>query len=80
MVKVVDIKGRKKKNKGLASKKLDFSGEDAGFVFKPRKPLTRLQLAKGAMANKKIEVTEKGKQPMTEDIIDLSPAKEEIIK
>ena len=57
MVKVVDVKGSKKKKKGFTAKKHDFSGEDAGFVFKPRKPLTRLQLAKGVKAGKNTEVT-----------------------
>ena len=79
MVKVVDDKGSKKKNKGFTAKKHDFSGEDAGFMFQPRKPLTRLQLSKGVMASKKTEIIDKGKQPMAEDIIDLSPAKEYII-
>ena len=79
MVKVVDIKGRKKKKKGITPKKLDFSGEDVGFMFQPRKPLTRLQLAKGVMASKRNEVIDKGNQPIVEDIIDLSLLKEEII-
>ena len=48
-------------------------------MFQPRYPFTRLPLAKGVMVSKNTEVANKGKQPMVEDIIDLSPAKEEII-
>ena len=61
VVKAMEVKGGKNKKKGLTAKKLDFSGEYEGFVFKPRKPLTRLQLAKGIKADKKPEETEKGK-------------------
>ena len=69
-----DIEGdKKKKKKGKTVKKLDFVGEDVGFLFQPRKSLTRLQLAKGAMENKKTEYVEKGTKPIIEDIIDLSP-------
>ena len=36
----IDEGGRKLK-KGKKAKKLDFSGDDAGFMFQARKPLTR---------------------------------------
>ena len=76
VVKVVEVKGGKKKKKGLTAKKLDFSSEDAGFVFKPRNPRTMLKLAKVTKVEKKTKEIEKGKQPMVEDSIDLSPTKE----
>ena len=79
VVRVEDIEGDKKKKKGKTVKKLAFAGEDVGFIFQPRKPLTRLQLAKGVMANKKTGDTNKGKQPITEDIVDLSPVAEAVI-
>ena len=41
VVKLVEVKGSKIKNNGLTAKKLDFSSEDSGFLFKPIKPLTR---------------------------------------
>ena len=63
----------------MTTKNLDFLGEYVGFMFQPRKPLTRLQPAKGVMASKRTQVTDKGKKPMIENIIDLSPAKEDII-
>ena len=45
---------KKKKKKGKTVKNINFVGEDAGFLFQLRKPLTRLQLAKGVMENDKI--------------------------
>lgn len=76
VVKVVQVKGGKKKKKGPTAKKIKFSTEDAGFIFKPRNPLSRLQLAKGIKADKKPKEIEKVKQPMVEEIIELSPTKE----
>ena len=71
---VVDVGGIRKKKKVITTKKLDFTGEDVEFVFQSRKPLTRSQLAKDVMP----QAIDKGKQPLIQEIIDLSPVKEVI--
>ena len=79
VVKLVEVKGEKTKKKGLKAKKLYFSKEDSGFVFKPRKPLTWSQLSKGEKYEKLHKEPEKEKQPAREEIIELSPTKAEVI-
>ena len=64
VVKPVEAKVGKKKNKGLTAKKLEFSSEDASFLFKPRKLIIILKLSKGIKVDQKHEDVEKEKQPM----------------
>ena len=75
-VQVVDIEdGGRKLKKGKTAKKLDFAGDDALFIFQPRKPTTRHEKA---MESKETEKINEATQPTS--IIDLSsPAKEELV-
>ena len=41
IVQAEDIEGEKKLKKAKSTKKLEFEGEDAGFMFQARKPMTR---------------------------------------
>ena len=79
-MKHVDVKGEKAKKTSLKAKKLDFYKEDSGFVFKPRKPLTRSQLSKGEKSEKLHNETENEKQPAREEIIEISPTEVEVSK
>lgn len=80
MVKPVEVKGEKIKKNGLRAKKLDFSSEDSGIAFKPRKLLTRSQLSKGDKYDKLHKEPENKKKPIREEIIELSPTEAEVIK
>ena len=78
IVQAEDIEdGGRKLKKGKTAKKLDFAGDDAGFIFQPRKPMTRH--ARKVMESSK--ETEKINEVVTQptSMIDLSsPAKEEL--
>ena len=71
----IEDNGRKL-NKGKTVKKLDFVGEDDGFIFQLRKPMTRH--VNKVMESKKTEKINEASQSIS--IIDLSPsAKEEVV-
>ena len=78
IVQVEDIEdGGRKMKKGKTAKKLEFAGDDAGFIFQPRKPMTRHAI-KVMESSKEIEKVSETAQPPS--IIDLSsPAKEELV-
>ena len=62
--------------KGKTAKKLDFAGDDASFIFQPRKPMTRHE--NKAMESKNTEKISEAAQPIK--IIYLSPsAKKEMV-
>ena len=70
----METKGAESKNKSLKEKKLEFSQEDSGFVFKHRNPFTRSKISKGKMPEKIPTKPEKEKLPLEEEIAELSPA------
>ena len=76
IVHVEDVEdGGRKLKKGKIAKKLEFAGDDASFMFQPRKPITR-HARKVMESRKEIEKIIETTQPPS--IIDISlPAKEE---
>ena len=77
IVKAKDIEyGGRKQKKGKTTKKLDFVGDDAGFIFQPRKQMTRN--TKKVMERKETKKINEAAQPPS--IIYLSsPTKEELV-
>ena len=69
--------GGRKLKKGKTTKKLEFTGDDASFIFQPRKPMTR-HARKFMEIKKETERINETSQPP--NIIDLSsPAKEDMV-
>ena len=77
IVQAEDIEdGGRKLKKGKTTKKLEFVGDDVGFMFQPRKPMTR-HARKVMESSKETQKVSETSQPPS--IIDLSsPAKEEL--
>ena len=77
IVQAEDIEdGGRKLEKGKTAKKLDFASDDVGFIFQPRKAMTKH--AKNSMERKKIEKINEATQPTS--IIGLFPStKEEVV-
>lgn len=62
--------------KGKTTKKLEFVGDDVGFIFQPRKPMTK-HARKVMECSKETQKVSETAQPL--NIIDISsPAKEEL--
>ena len=73
----IEYRGRNLK-KGKTTKKLEFAGDDAGFMFQLRKPMTR-HARKVMESNKETHKVSETSQPPP-SIIDLSsPTKEDLI-
>ena len=73
----IDEGGRKLK-KGKTAKKLEFAGDDVGFMFQPRKPMTR-HTKKVMESSKEAQKVSETTQPPP-SIVDLSsPEKEELV-
>ena len=79
IVQAKDIdEGGKKLKKAKSSKKLEFEGEDARFIFHARKPMTRHAIKVLESSKEAQKVTETVQPPPS--IIDLSsPTKEDLV-
>ena len=70
--------GGRKLKKGKIAKKLEFAGDDVGFMFQPRNPMTK-HARKVMETSKETQKISETTQPPP-SIIDLSsPAKEELV-
>lgn len=78
IVQAKDIEdGGRKLKKGKTRKKLEFADDDVGFIYQPRKPMTK-HARKVMESSKETEKINETAQPPS--IIDISsPAKEELV-
>lgn len=79
IVQPIDIKEEETKKKSKRAKKLDFSQEDLGFIFKPRNPITRSQKPKENMLELPL-VENMPKMPLEEKMPEVTQAKTKPMK
>jgi len=79
-VKENEVEGSKVKGKGLIAKKLYFSSEDSGFLFKPRKPFTRSQISETITIGNKQQKEDKEKRAAVQEVIVISPIETKVTK
>ena len=79
-MKAAEVEGSKVKRKGIMEKKIEFSSEGLGFLFKPINLFIRSQISETVKTGNKQQREDKEKEATMEEIIVISPTETKVTK